>query len=388
MKKSIFVLFLCVLISVIPSIDARADIINNYDHGVRIVSQYEVELLTSGKYHYTFHLHLASLSPSEHGCSLSSYGVLWYGEETDDDFADDIRIGYLSEGSFKYITKEINGVENTVITEVTMEYTSDVLLYDPSGQEYFCMEVSYQSPLAGTVALQKKFVKFTLSGDLPDSSSPTPSATPTQKPTATPTPKPTSTPTPRPTSTPKPTPTPKPTSTPKPTPTNTPTPTPSPTPAPTLQLKAYVDNNTAVAEYYTGGCTPVKSMIEYYEVGTGTLLSKLNSETFLSGAGTMENFMEPGKVYRYKLTYIYQHDGIQYEKFLWSDDLSIKDQELEDYRESGKITNFRTLMLYTWENIMDIDIPVEGFELKARDLFIWIMVASLAIFFWRRWNGG
>lgn len=206
---------------------------------------------------------------------------------------------------------------------------------------------------------------------------------------AEPTPKPTNTPTPTPT----PTNTPIPTVTPEPTPTNTPkltsTPKPSPTPAPKLELNAFVSGSTAVAQYYTGGCTPVKSTIEFFEVDSlvGSL-SKINSETFVSGAGTMRNSMVPGKAYRYKLTYVYNRDGVQYEDFLWSDDLVIIDQELAEYRNNGKIHNFRTLMLYTWENILEIELPIEGFHISFKSLFIWFMIAVLAIYFWRRWNGG
>lgn len=215
------------------------------------------------------------------------------------------------------------------------------------------------------------FSTYELEGDVPEVT-----ATPTPEPT------PEETPTPEPT----PTETPTPTNTPTPTPTNTPTPT--PTPAPILELNAFVSDSTAVAQYYTGGCTPVKSTIEFYEVyTTADVLSKVNSESFVSGAGTVRNVMTPGKVYRYKLTYVYQRDGVQYEKYLWSDDLTVVDQELEDYRNSGKITNFRTLMMYIWENAMELEIPIEGYHLKFKYLFIWIMIASLGIFFWRKWNG-
>lgn len=194
--------------------------------------------------------------------------------------------------------------------------------------------------------------------------------------TPTPTPEPEETPTPEPT--PEETPEPTPTETPVPTPTNTPTP--SPTPAPILELNAYVDGSKAVAQYYTGGCEPVRSSIEFYEVDMAAdVLTRVNSETFLSGAGTMRNSMTPGKVYRYKLTYIYQRDGIQYEKSLWSQDLTIVDQELEDYRNTGKITNFRTLMLYVWEKFMALEMLVEGFNISFQTLFIWGMVASVIL---------
>ena len=173
--------------------------------------------------------------------------------------------------------------------------------------------------------------------------------------------------------------------TPDPTPTNTPTPT--PTPGPILELNAFVTSKDAVAQYRTGGCTPVKSLIEFYEVDTSTdILTKVNSEQFLSGSGTMRNTMTPGKVYRYKLTYVFQRDGIQYEKFIWSDDLTIVDQELEDYRSNKKITNFRTLMLYIWEEFMSLELLVEGFNISFQAIFIWGMVAVVIIWFIKKYN--
>ena len=233
-------------------------------------------------------------------------------------------------------------------------------------------------------------VDCVLTGTLTDIVEPDPTPTNTPKPTPTNTPKPTNTPTP--TCTPEPdpssTPTPKPTNTPKPTPTNSPTPTPSPTPAPILELNAFATSKDAVAHYRTGGCTPVRSLIEFYEVDTSAnILSKINSEQFLSGSGTMRNNMIPGKVYRYKLTYIYQQDGVQYEKFLWSDYLSIVDQELEDYRNNKRITNFRTLMLYVWEDVMALNLPIEGYNISFQTLFIWLMVAFAIIAFLKWYKG-
>ena len=173
--------------------------------------------------------------------------------------------------------------------------------------------------------------------------------------------------------------------TPDPTPTNTPTPT--PTPGPILELNAFVTSKDAVAQYRTGGCTPIRSTIEFYEVDTSAdILTKVNSEEFLSGTGTMRNTMIPGKVYRYKLTYIFQRDSVQFEKYLWSDDLTIIDQELEDYRSNKKITNFRTLMLYVWEDVMKLEIPIEGFHISFQSLFIWVMVAVVLIWFIKKYN--
>ncbi len=175
----------------------------------------------------------------------------------------------------------------------------------------------------------------------------------------------------------------------EPTPEITPeiTPEPTPTEAPILELNAFVTSKDAVAQYKTGGCTPVRSTIEFYEVDTAAdILSKINSEQFISGSGTMRNTMTPGKVYRYKLTYVYQRDGIQYEKFLWSDDLTIVDQELEDYRSNKRITNFRTLMLYVWEDVMSLELPIEGFNISFQTWYIWLMVALALIWFIKKYN--
>lgn len=218
---------------------------------------------------------------------------------------------------------------------------------------------------------------YQVEGDIlePD---PTPEITPDPEPT------PEITPDITPEVTPDPEPTPEDTPTPEPTPTNTPIPTPTPTPI--LELNAFVTSKDAVAQYKTGGCTPVRSTIEFYEVDTSAdILTKVNSEEFLSGTGTMRNTMTPGKVYRYKLTYVYQRAGIQYEKFLWSDDLTLVDQELEDYRSNKKITNFRTLMLYVWEEFMSLELPVEGFHISFQTVFIWVMVAIVLIWFIKKY---
>lgn len=208
-----------------------------------------------------------------------------------------------------------------------------------------------------------------------------PVITPTPKPTSTPTPKPTSTPTPKPTNIPTPTPT----NVPTPKPTNTPTPTPTPTPL--LELYAYTTQNDAVAQYKTGGFIPIKSVIEFYEIDkvSGSKL-KLDSYEFLSGSGIRRNSLIPGKVYRYKLTYIYEQDGVQYEKFIWSNDLSIIDKELEDYRTNKKITNFRTLMIYMWEDFLALELPIEGFNISFQTLLIWFMVASAIVLLFKWYN--
>ena len=95
--------------------------------------------------------------------------------------------------------------------------------------------------------------------------------------------------------------------------------------------------------------------------------------------------MTPGKVYRYKLTYVFLRDGIQFEKFLWSDDLTIIDEELEDYRSNKKITNFRTLMLYVWEDVFALEVPIEGFHISFQTIFIWLMIAVLIIGFIKKY---
>lgn len=178
-----------------------------------------------------------------------------------------------------------------------------------------------------------------------------------------------------------------PTVTPTPTPTNTPAPTPTPTPL--LQLHAYVDNNKAVAEYKTGGCVPIKSIIEFYEVDRlSDSAMKIDGENFLSGAGTRSDNMEPGKWYRYKLTYIFERDGVIFERYIWSEDLTITDKELDDYNQTGNITNFRTLILFIWNDLMDLEIPIEGYHVKIRSLFLWTLIAGLGIWFYKKWNGG
>ena len=220
---------------------------------------------------------------------------------------------------------------------------------------------------------------------------PTPTNTPTPKPTSTPTPKPTSTPTAKPTSTPTPkptsTPTPKPTSTPTPKPTSTPTPkptstpTPSPTPEPELYLNAYVNNQMqAVAEYKTGGCTPVKSEIALYEVPdmyslSGSLLER---KVFLSGTGTMTEDIVEGLLYRYKLTYTFVRDGVQYSEYIWSDVLQYEDKDWESgYIATGKISTFRELMYFIWHDLFSLNLRVEDkFVFSIKAFYLWILIAG------------
>ena len=130
-------------------------------------------------------------------------------------------------------------------------------------------------------------------------------------------------------------------------------------------------------------------IIEFYEVDRlSDSVMKLDGENFLSGAGTRSDNMEPGKWYRYKLTYIFERDGVIFERYIWSEDLTITDKELDDYNQTGKITNFRTLILFIWNDLMDLEIPVEGYHVKIRSLFLWIMIAGLGIWFYKKWNGG
>ena len=167
------------------------------------------------------------------------------------------------------------------------------------------------------------------------------------------------------------------------------TPTITPVPTPIVELKVSIEEGKAVANYNTSGSTIISSSIELYEVSTLTNVDILiDEETFFSGSGTMKHLMEPGKVYKYKLCCVYeQEDGIQYEESIWSDDITIKDKEIEDYRESGKITNFRTLMLYIWENVMTLEISIEGYSVSFQQLFTYSMVAMILVGFFRMYNG-
>ena len=169
-----------------------------------------------------------------------------------------------------------------------------------------------------------------------------------------------------------------------------PTITVTPIPTPSIELKISIEEGKAVANYNTSGSTIISSSIELYEVSTLTNVDILiDEETFFSGSGTMKHLMEPGKVYKYKLCCVYeQEDGIQYEESIWSDDITIKDKEIEDYRESGKITNFRTLMLYIWENVMTLELTIEGYTVTFQQLFVFSVVAVLVVGFFKGYIGG
>lgn len=210
-------------------------------------------------------------------------------------------------------------------------------------------------------------------------STPKPSTTNTPVPTATSTPVPTATNTPKPTAT----------NTPKPTPTNTPTPTLVPTPV--LELKVWTSERRgaeANAEYYTGGHTPKRSGIEFYEVNDALdIKKKISSERFISGSGNRHDAMEVGKTYRYYLYYIYECDGVEYFASIWSEDLTIVDEELEHYKRTKKIYNFRTLILYFWENIATLKIDVDGYEITYKQWLVWIFVAMMLVYFFRKYFG-
>ena len=176
------------------------------------------------------------------------------------------------------------------------------------------------------------------------------------------------------------TPEPTPTNTPKPTPTNTPTPTPSPTPEAELYLNAYVNgSDEAVAEYATGGCDSVKSVIALYEVSEKQpFLDRIvvAQEVFIDGSGSMKQSIQPGKLYKYKLTYTYVIDGIQYEKYVWSDFLSI----IDDYVYDGGIRTFRDLMYFVWYDLFEIDMEVEGFNFSLKSIYLWLLIAGVMAF--------
>lgn len=219
---------------------------------------------------------------------------------------------------------------------------------------------------------------------------PTVTNTPTPRPTATP--RPTNTPvptaTPRPTNTPVPTATPSPTNTPVPTATPTPTstPTPTPTPAAVLELNVYEDGSELVAEYYTGGCIPVRSSIEYHtkpdENDTG-YTGMLNSKTFLSGNGVMREQMEAGYWYAYKLTYVYERDGIQHTEFIWSDWIKYEEDEYSGYFADGSIRDFKDLMNFIWFDLFELPLKAEGFQFSFKSFYMWILIAGvLMVLYW------
>ena len=223
---------------------------------------------------------------------------------------------------------------------------------------------------------------------------PTATSTPVPTVTNTPTPRPTNTPVPTATSTPRPTSTPVPTetSTPVPTPTNTPVPTATstPTPGPILYLNAYVDEydrdmweyHDAVAEYETGGFTPVKSIIALYEVESRTSYagSLVEQKIYVSGSGSMTVPMVLGKMYRYKLMYTYIRDGIQCTEFIWSDVLEYADNAWnEGYNATGKIETFKDLMFFIWYDLLVLNLNVEGFQFSIKSFYIWLMLAGVLL---------
>lgn len=389
-KNKLYVAFLliCLMILSIPTTTVKAEKTYIGTTGVTISSDYTIEFTSSGKYHYTFTL----VVERPEGVSISSNNTLWYGDESDGDFEDDVRICSTKDGTWTYEKTEIDGVSNITKTTVVMTYDSDVLYYDATFFNNFVMRLYYQPD----IKIYDEYIYFTLQGTVPTATlTPTATPTPTSTPTPTATPTPTSTPklTATPTNTPTQTATPIPTSTPTPTatltPTSTPTPTATPTPTPLLKLNAYLDsNNNAIAEYETGGFTPVKSRLEFYQVNDAGVATIVNQYSFLSGSGTRADSTtllgSTAKTFRYRLLYTYLKNGIQYTDYLWSDDLVIKDENDDifiDDTQTKYIQTFPELVDFVWNELFEVEMVLEGYSFTLKNLFFYFTLAAIALGF-------
>jgi len=319
-------------------------------------------------------------------------------------YFDIIGFEYLSDFHCSVLVDNGFTPDYTIVTS-TWSSTSIEHVYDGDGNithTIYCLRALYNDAykdIRGKVYYDfdgdsfSSEVYFEKLNDIPEITAtpiPIPTNTPTPTPTNTPTPTPTNTPVPTATNTPVPTatntPTPTVANTPTPSctplPTNSPTPSPTPTIGPDMVLDVDLDGTATTAAYYTGGYSPVFSYIELYEISGYEIL--LEREQFLSGSGTRTDTLQKGKTYRYKLTYIFDDNGSRYTRELWSDDIYVADPELDDYLQSGKIYNFRTLIAYIWDDVFELELPVEGFRIKFKTIFIWVMVAGAIIVFFKK----
>ena len=128
--------------------------------------------------------------------------------------------------------------------------------------------------------------------------------------------------------------------------------------------------------------------ITLYQINDNGNKIAIDADILINNNGSISVNVNPTYNYQYNISYTYEdEEGNQYTEEEWSDIVKPEDEELENYRENPHIYNLRTLMLYVWENLMELTIPIEGFEISIKTLFIWIIIASLLVLFYRRFSG-
>ena len=356
-KICVFVILACLFLSIMPFTSVNAEEIHDVTNGVRISSNYTVEVNDSGKYVYTFTFVLQSDNPNSYGCTLSD-SVLWYGDESDGDFEEDIRICSTDNGTHSWVENTIDGVKTLVKTTVVMSYVSEELYYDSTGVNNFVLNLRYSR---GSKNFQR-YVYFDLDGLIPDA--------------------PTSTPTPTPTPTVKPTPTVTPALTAKPTPTVIPTVKPEDVSEPYLSVDVNVYGTNATIYYYTGGMDSVSSYLElqwfmYGKDDTDGIYDTMDRVDFVDGCGTYKGNLSNGEWYRAYLSYTYvDANGKEQTKVVYSDFFQASNNE-----KNIVIWNLKSLLDWIWTSLFEIPITYEGFTITFKQIFLFSLIAPTLILF-------
>lgn len=391
---------LIVLLVIVMSLSFRPNSVfaDSWTKGnVAVYNSFDVKSVSDG-YQYTFYFYV-------NGGTISTSDLRVFYGNYEDGTSDDIQVVYANALDDNYTATTYTDASGTVYNLYTVTCISeekyDVTYNTTTGKGlgfYITKSIKQNNWQAGDSYYQTPVMYFS-DGDPFITPKPTPTNTPTPKPTIEVTPTITNTSTPKPTIEVTPTitntPTPKPTVEVTPTITNTPTleptveATPTPVvPNPDIYINVYVSGWNVIAEYSTGGHIPISSTITLYQIYDNGNKIAIDSETFISGDGSISININPTYNYQYKISYTYEcEDGNQYTDEEWSEILKPEDEELDNYRENPRIYNLRTLMLYIWENVMELTIPIEGFEIPIKTLFIWIIIASLLVFFYRKFSG-
>ncbi len=343
-------------------------------------NSFDVKQVSDG-YQYTFYFYVNG------GTFAVSDLRVFYGNYADGT-SDDEQVVYASALDDNYnattYTDASGTVYNLYTVTCTVEEKYDITYNTATGKGlgfYTTKNIKQDDWQVGDSYYQTSVMYFS-DGD--------PFVTPTPIPTVTPSPTPTNIPTP----TSKPdeiTPTPEPDDT---TPTPEPTETiPSPTPIipPNINIHAYVSGWNVIAEYEIDNIdayTLINSTITLYQIDDNGNKIAIDADILINNNGSISININPTYNYQYNISYTYEdEDGNQYTEEEWSDIVKPEDEELDNYREHPRIYNLRTLMLYVWENVMELTIPIEGFEISIKTLFIWVLIAMLLVFFYRKFSG-
>ena len=83
-------------------------------------------------------------------------------------------------------------------------------------------------------------------------------------------------------------------------------------------------------------------------------------------------------VYRYKLTYTFRRNGVQYTESIWSDDLVV---EREDSGRAKHIKTFPQLASFVWNDLFGVELELEGFKFTFKQFFIYVVLAGIVLGF-------